>query len=191
MDAERIAARLTALTTVPSRRRLLGALSAFGLGALLIHPDADAKNRRKHKNTKKKAKQKTVTLCLNGQSLVVPKSVALSLLKQGATFGECSAPPSPPPPPPPPPSPPSPPPPPLTCQDLPDGTDCGNGRQCSGGVCATPPTCGVLSEVVTCSTSQECCSGFCFFTCGPSSRGQACRVDGDCTSGNCAGFVCQ
>jgi hypothetical protein len=189
MDADRLATRVASLTTAPSRRRLLAALSAIGLGALLVYPDVDAKrkrNKKKKKNTK--SNKKTATVCLNGQALVVPESAVQSLLAQGATLGECASPPSPPPPPPLPPSPPAPPP---SCQDVPDLTDCGNGMQCSGGECATPPTCKTFSHGQTCEASGECCSGFCFVVCGPSGVGQSCFIDDDCAAGNCVGFVCR
>jgi hypothetical protein len=73
---------------------------------------APTQAKRKHK--KKKA---TVTVCLNGQTLVVPKSALVSLLSQGATFGVC------------PPAPPSPPPP------LPRCTACGLGQPCQASNC--------------------------------------------------------
>src|SRR5262245_61002587 len=90
----------------PSRRgvaRALAGLAGSGvLAAVLGVTDAEAKKRKKKKK-KKKQPEAQVTLCVNGQTLTVPESVALSLLAQGATYGACppSPPPSPPPPPPP------------------------------------------------------------------------------------------
>src|SRR5262245_10764621 len=126
MDADRFAALLAALSLAPSRRSALRLLSGLGLAGILGHDQSQAKHKRKHHQHKK------VTLCPNGQTLLVPRSAVKALLSQGATRGVC-----PPPPPPPPPALPPPPP----CQGQADGTACGSGQQCSGEVCATPPSC--------------------------------------------------
>jgi hypothetical protein len=71
-----------------------------------------------------------------------------------------------------------------------DGTDCGGGRQCSSGVCATPPGCRNLG----CFRAADCCSGFCnlgIVVCFSSNAGQPCTVDSDCGTNRCVGFVCQ
>ena len=117
MDAEHFDALLRALATDRSRRTVLGLLSGLGLTGLL-GPAAEA---GKHKKKKKK-----VTVCLNGQTLRVSKSVALVLVSQGATLGAC--PPVSPPVPPPPPGPPPPPPPICTSQG-----DCGGPVRCDDG----------------------------------------------------------
>lgn len=96
------------------------------------------------------------------------------------------------PPPPSPPSPPAPPsPPPPPCQGKPDLTVCGEGKACSGGVCAEgPPNC----YVGYCSgLPLSCCGGFdCAGDCLPVGPGGECNVSSDCTADlTCVGFVCQ
>ena len=81
------------LTTTGSRRSALAA----GLSSLLAFSALPTAAKRKKKKKKKKIEE-LVTLCVNGQTLTVPKSVALSLIAQGATYGACPPPPPPPPP---------------------------------------------------------------------------------------------
>jgi hypothetical protein len=79
----------------------------------------------------------------------------------------------------------------------PDLTNCGGGKQCSGGVCAFPPTCqhaGPCPE----DNPSFCCSNVCISvdpspigTCVPISQiGQPCLVSNFCDEGTCVGFVC-
>ena len=183
MHADRLAARLLALSAAPSRRYALRLLGGLGIAGVLGQLEVDAGNKHKHKHKKKKQ----VTVCVNGQTFVVPKSAVPALLSQGATLGACP-PVSPPPPPPLPP-----PPPPPFCQGKPDLISCGPGQSCSGGVCAPPPGCDVPT-VGNCSVGGDCCSGICTaaMKCTPASSGQGCVLDVDCLGGNqCVGFVCQ
>ena len=79
----------------------------------------------------------------------------------------------------------------CNCSARVDGTDCGGGRRCSGGVCATPPGC---SNGGSCVAPEHCCSASChptFALCLGGAAGRPCNFDNDCTSGNCVGFVCQ
>lgn len=103
------------------------------------------------------------------------------------------------------------------CRPLPDFTSCGgacqecqggqcvdksgdsvcdgNGR-CLAGVCNPQPNC-VSSGVGGCSAPQfECCSGECDLSVGggvclDGAAGTPCKVNGDCTSGSCVGYVCE
>jgi hypothetical protein len=76
----------------------------------------------------------------------------------------------------------------VFCADKPDFTDCGSGNQCSGGVCATPPTCRVdlapcpCCAGITCDASDHC-------ACAPA--GAPCRSSRGCCTGSCVGFSCQ
>ena len=88
----------------------------------------------------------------------------------------------------------SPPPPPVqSCTGQPDLTNCGGGRQCSGGVCTTPLTCGVAPD--RCASALECCGNVCDpvrRTCPLSDPGNPCRTAASCSGGApCVGFVCQ
>ncbi len=80
---------------------------------------------------------------------------------------------------------------PPPCQGKDDGDECAAGKQCSGGICATPPACGGNAS---CIADVNCCSGSCleeWFACDPSGAGQPCRSSFDCRDGlACAAFVC-
>jgi len=95
----------------------------------------------------------------------------------------------------------SPPPPEPACVGQPDGTVCGEGLQCSGGVCATPVCAG---NTGFCLQTTQCCSGDC--NCGDSKgtgqcdlpgfcrrskRGESCASNADCDDLDCIGFVCR
>ena len=78
----------------------------------------------------------------------------------------------------------------AVCRGHPDGTDCGGGKQCSGGVCATPPNCSNTG----CNGGSDCCSNQCNTStkfCSLSSPGQRCGSAFDCFSAKCVGFVCK
>ena len=95
----------------------------------------------------------------------------------------------------------SPPPPDPACVGQPDGTVCGDGLQCSGGVCATPVCPGNIQR---CVLDGGCCSGTC--NCGDSKGSGQCDIPGFCrlskagepcasaadcaTNLACIGFVC-
>lgn len=79
------------LTNSGSRRRALAA----SVGSLLAFSVLPLEAKRKKKKRKKKKIEELVTLCVNGQTLTVPESVALSLIAQGATYGACPPPPPP------------------------------------------------------------------------------------------------
>src|SRR5215213_814986 len=80
-----------------------------------------------------------------------------------------------------------------------DGTDCDVDKQCSSGVCDTPPIC----QNGGCIDNFNCCSGICQCprnefnmctntgACTPSFTGSPCSRDGDCATNNCVGFVCK
>jgi len=94
------------------------------------------------------------------------------------------------------------PPPDPTCVGQPDGFVCGDGQQCSGGVCATPLCPG---NTQFCLLDAECCSGVCncFDSkgsgqcdirgfCRPSNAGEPCASATDCAANlDCTGFVCR
>ncbi|MEZ4563967.1 MAG: hypothetical protein R2853_14650 [Thermomicrobiales bacterium] len=68
------------------------------------------------------------------------------------------------------------------------------GDECSGGVCAPPPTCGQFQA--DCTTGSQCCSGSCAVSgCLCSAATEACYVDRDCCGNpqpqRCVGFRCQ
>jgi hypothetical protein len=82
-----------------------------------------------------------------------------------------------------------------TCSNpnKPDLSYCGgNNNQCSGGVCARPPTCG---EYI-CILDEECCSNVCpgdvitAGICHPANPGQPCWTANGCSTGKCVGFMC-
>jgi hypothetical protein len=76
------------------------------------------------------------------------------------------------------------------CQGKADNTDCGGGKKCSGGVCATPPPC----TNGLCLVDGDCCSGSCdegFFACDRGGSGKFCTSAVDCVSNTCVGFLCQ
>jgi hypothetical protein len=76
----------------------------------------------------------------------------------------------------------------------PDLSDCGGGKACSGGVCATYPAC--LDIGLPCGAHSQCCGGFCaptqpIGTCGAlSDPGEPCHNSGLCVNSTCVGFVC-
>jgi hypothetical protein len=80
-----------------------------------------------------------------------------------------------------------------SCVGQPDFTNCGGGQQCSGGVCATPPTCGVAPD--GCASPLDCCGNVCdpaVRVCPLSDPGNPCRDARSCSGGaTCVGFVCQ
>lgn len=80
----------------------------------------------------------------------------------------------------------------CSCAGQPDLTNCGGGKQCSGGVCATPPTCGVFPD--GCDSPLDCCGNVCDLqlTCPQSAPTNPCRTTASCSDGaTCVGFVCQ
>jgi hypothetical protein len=81
----------------------------------------------------------------------------------------------------------------CSCAGQPDSTGCGGGRQCSGGVCATPPPCGVFPD--GCASALDCCGNVCDpaeLTCPVSAPGNPCHNAGSCSDGaTCVGFICQ
>ena len=82
MHADRLAARLMALSATPSRRNALRTLGGLGIAGVLDQFDVDARNKHKHKHKHKKNTQ--VTVCVNGQTYDVPKTTVSSLLSQAA-----------------------------------------------------------------------------------------------------------
>ena len=75
MDPDRFDRITRTWTTVGSRRPLLG-LAAGALAGVIGLVESDAKK-----------KKKKVTLCLNGQTITVPKKKQGSYVRQGATSG--------------------------------------------------------------------------------------------------------
>jgi hypothetical protein len=180
MDANRFASFVRSLATTPSRRHALGVLTGSALGSLLgllglaqLPTEArqgKGKGHGKRKRKRKKPRQcvdtSQITICHQGQTLSVSNCLLSPYLARGATQGDC-------------------------CATLPDLTDCGYGRKCSGGVCAIVPCCGGNTGV--CRLDVQCCSGTCLglMNCKISDPGRPCHVDTDCTSNNCVGFICQ
>lgn len=181
------------------RRTVVGGLVSGVLG-LTVLQDTEAK------------KKKKVTLCLNGQTISVKKSKKGSILSQGATQGACpSAPPAPP-------APSCPATQKLCngrCIDRTScctNSDCDRCKQqtCQNGTCACKPgttadaqgICGVPLGDCTPTPAQtanasSCCSGnprkildfpVTLFACDAGTT--TCRVDVDCLSGPCQGFMC-
>jgi hypothetical protein len=76
----------------------------------------------------------------------------------------------------------------------PDLTPCEEGKNCSGGICATYPAC--LDGGTTCITHADCCSNFCvphgefFGFCDVSFPGDACHSSALCAGSTCVGWVC-
>jgi hypothetical protein len=79
---------------------------------------------------------------------------------------------------------------PDACSKHADLTDCGGGRQCSGGVCAAR-ACGGNGAI--CLGDRDCCSGACYADgCDLSLPGEPCDTSTDCLAGAiCVGFICQ
>ena len=158
MDSHRFDSLTRTLTAAHSRRRALGALSAM-LGLGLGGLFAgDAESKKKCPACKRRNKKGKCKPKANG-------TVCATGTCQG---GRCVAPPF--------------------CADKPDFTDCGSGNQCSGSVCATPPTCRVdlapcpCCPGITCDASDHC-------ACAPA--GAPCRSSRGCCAGTCVGFSCQ
>lgn len=193
MESDRFDTLTAPLASPLSRRTSVGLLSTLGIGRLAVADQADAK------------KKKKTTLCLNSQTITIAsKKKRKTLLKLGATTGACptcapqcqgqacgadgcggSC---------------------GTCGAVPctnglcsctgqtDTTDCGSGRQCSGEICATPPTCSAAGA--GCAAHAECCSDLCLssgsYCYGLGDIGSPCVTVGDCILGaRCVGFVCQ
>ena len=126
MDAGRFAGTTRALGLAWARRPILGLLAGSTTGILGM-----AKS-----SARKKKKKKKVTLCLNGQTIKVPKKKQKNYLSQGATPGTCA---------------PSPP-----CRASCTGKPCGTDDGC-GGTCGCPA--GQLCQAGTCHTCDVTCSG--------------------------------
>jgi hypothetical protein len=173
MDHTRFDALSRAVSTTPSRRAALTLLAGLGLGRL-EQADAEARKSGKCKPTcgecekckkgdcdTKNGKKK----CKKGKCK--PKANGTACATGTCQAGRC-----------------------VFCADKPDFTDCGGGNQCSGGVCATPPTCRVGGEP----SCAECCPGI---TCDASDHcacapaGAPCRSSRGCCTGTCVGFSCQ
>src|SRR4051812_33305373 len=194
MDAERFDRLTRTLTQTGSRRRALATALAGSLGLLGLStvPDAQAKNCKKikHKQKRKKclaqAKSDIGTPCIPSceRKICGDDGCAGSCGTCGAgthcLTGSCVP----------------------FCQGQTDGTACGGGQQCSGGVCATPPT------EATCQHTQPneliggwycafdnsvCCSGVCTANtnCAKGGASKPCRDGSDCISNQCVGFSCQ
>lgn len=97
MDDARFDHFARTIAGLTSRRGLLGvaaALPVVGSGGLLV-ADTAAKRRQRRREDRddvqdeKKKKKKKVTLCLNEQTIRVPKKKKKKFLNQGATPGEC------------------------------------------------------------------------------------------------------
>jgi hypothetical protein len=145
MDASRFDEMVRSWAEAGSRRSLLTAL-AGGAAALTGMTETSGK---------RKKKKKKVTLCLNGQTITVPKKQQGGYLSQGATVGKC----------------------PAACvrqcsgrtcgQDGCGGTygDCSGDLTCQGGTCSCP------------AGEDECAPGVCVPT------GSLCCTDFHCDSG--------
>jgi DNA-binding beta-propeller fold protein YncE len=75
-----------------TRRTLTQGLAALLLSAQAVSLPDEATARRKHRRDRPQAEKKnkkTVTLCLNGETIEVKKSKKQKYLKQGATLGAC------------------------------------------------------------------------------------------------------
>jgi len=157
--------------TPGSRRPVLGLLAG---GAASLAGLAGTSGKRK--------KKKKVTLCLNGQTLTVPKKQQGSYLSQGATAGKC----------------------PATCVPQCSGKTCGadgcggscgsckGDKTCQGGTCACPPgdidVCG--GDICVPPDAQCCTDGNCSGLPGRRCfRGQCLDWQGTCPIGAdaCAG----
>lgn len=79
MDADQFDTLATHITTHLSRRRSLGILGAFGIASVGLVDEVAGKRKKKKK----------VTLCVNGQTMKVPKKKRGSYVSQGATPGAC------------------------------------------------------------------------------------------------------
>jgi hypothetical protein len=139
MDANRFDTLSRFLATATPRRETLRLLSSVVLGASLLYLDKGDIGAKRKKKKKKKAK---VTVCVNGQSLTVPKSVALSLIEQGATYGACALPP---------------------CQGLANDAPCNGDGRCLAGVCNPRPDCDPVGTPCSpAGPNTACCSDVCF-----------------------------
>lgn len=176
MEAERFEHVLRTLTTSPSRRQALGGVLGAILGGTSLVGVAKGKKGKGGGKGKGKGKAKKcvdsrrITICHNGQTIGVSNCALPAHQRHGDPLGPC---------------------PPFSCIGQPDLTDCGEGKKCSGGVCATEPACG--GNGTTCDANPDCCSEFCagLLVCAAGDPGQPCHVDTDCASSNCVGFVCQ
>jgi hypothetical protein len=159
------------LAVVPESRRLtLGRLVQSGLGALFFPAGLKQAAANKRKKKRKKCKQ--------GHRRCHRKCIPFTACCSGAECGTvpCVA---------------------HTCDcaGRTDGTDCGGGKQCSGGVCAKPPTC--VDFLDACVDDVDCCGLTCvpfqgskFCACSPG--GRLCHISGDCCGGfSCVGFFCE
>jgi hypothetical protein len=181
MDATRFDDLLRTVSAA-SRRRVLAGLASGLLAILPLSLGDDAAAKKKRKKKKKKPTEAQVTLCVNGKSLTVPESVALSLIAQGATYGACPLPP------PPPPSPPPPPPPPFctasknVCVVGPNAAQCqASGTAC---YCRLRADAGHVGEPFC---GQQ--GGFSADSCGPcAAAGRVCTLAGGTCSA--ASFSC-
>ena len=187
VDANQFDALATRFTTQLIRRRSVGLLSLVGLTGTSLSDEAEGKPR----------KRKKVRLCLNGETITVPRKKKGGYLSQGATQGACVA---------------------LSC---PTGqtrcgsacvnlssdhahcgacsSPCGAGQACSAGLCVcTPASC-----PNGCCNGTNCLSGDSATSCGRA--GNACDAcpgveacsDGvcqgcssTCTAGCCSGSTC-
>jgi hypothetical protein len=210
MDAHHFDRWLRLLTAAPSRRGALSLFGAIGL-ATLLSDDAAAANRKRRLRRRKRRRNKRrscapscsgkmcgddgcggscggcaapsetcaagTCVCASGFKPCQSNCIALLSCCTAAecgtvscTGGSCD------------------------CTGQPDGTDCGNGAQCVGGVCTRPPACAGLNGV--CTVNEECCSDGCqaIGGCACSQPGEPCHVSSDCCQfpalQSCVSFAC-
>ena len=153
---------LTARLAGGLTRRRLGGLVALGAGAALTADPASGKRKkRKHK----KHQQQTTT------TTPTPRCPASCPVCQECVDGR-------------------------TCTPVADETPCEGTGLCASGACRAQPTC-ISTSGTGCGATRPCCSGNCsslppfgMVCLGQAGSGAACKLNGDCSSGDCVAYRC-
>jgi hypothetical protein len=168
VDHDRFDDAVRSLAAGPSRRALVGRVAAVLLaGAGVALPAAEGAARRK----KKCRGCPTCKECVRGRCRPVPGGTAC-----GGVCQECQG---------------------GKCVNKADDSDCNTDGRCLAGVCNSEPTCVSAGVGIgTCpNPSFECCSDECEVgefgaVCSQGEAGTRCKIDNDCTSASCVGYVC-
>ena len=82
------------------------------------------------------------------------------------------------------------------CTPVADETPCEGTGLCASGACRAQPTC-ISTSGTGCGATRPCCSGNCsslppfgMVCLGQAGSGAACKLNGDCSSGDCVAYRC-
>jgi hypothetical protein len=167
LDSKHFDALARTLAARPTRRAVTGAALAGALGAAGLGWPGSAAGKRKKK--KKKCRGcPACKQCVKGRCKPVPNFTPC-----GGVCQECQG---------------------GQCLNKPNDSACNGDGKCLEGVCNPRPNC-ISANVGGCASNPNCCSDDCEEPpqggiCLAGANGKPCRVNGDCDSNSCIGYVC-